>query len=274
MRVRHGVGIEPGGDQPGIVRNVRDQPGAGRVGYGAHAREVDLARIGGAAGEDQAWPGLTGKTVQFVIVDPFVILANAVRCGLEPPPRQADGRSVRQVAAAGEIEPHDPVARIEQREQDSDVGVRARMGLHIGMGRAEQPTGPADGELLDPIDRLAAAIVAAAGIALGIFVGEDRALRGPHLRADDVLRRDQLDMILLPSCFLPDGDGEFAVDRCCHCASPCNHSVSILRAASRKAGPNRWASSRKARGSTPADASSAAWPTSQRSIPAQASTSG
>ena len=44
---------------------------------------------------------------------------------------------------------------------------------------------------------LAAAVIAPARIALGIFVGEHRALRLEHGARDDVLRRDQLDLVLL-----------------------------------------------------------------------------
>jgi hypothetical protein len=51
--------------------------------------------------------------------------------------------------------------------------------------------------VLGDIDELAAAIVALARIALGIFVGHDRALRLEHGAGHDVLRGDQLDLVLL-----------------------------------------------------------------------------
>src|SRR3546814_12215748 len=43
----------------------------------------------------------------------------------------------------------------------------------------------------------AAAIITLAGIAFGIFVGEDRALGLQHRRGDDVLRRDQFKLVPL-----------------------------------------------------------------------------
>ena len=46
-------------------------------------------------------------------------------------------------------------------------------------------------------DGRAALIIAPARIALGIFVGEHRALRLEHRARDDVLGRDQLDLVLL-----------------------------------------------------------------------------
>ena len=48
---------------------------------------------------------------------------------------------------------------------------------------------------LGDVDILAAAIVAPARIALGILVGQHRALRLEHGPADDVLAGDQLDLV-------------------------------------------------------------------------------
>src|SRR6185503_6630691 len=47
------------------------------------------------------------------------------------------------------------------------------------------------------VDLLAAAVVAPAGIALGILVGQHRARRLEHGARDDVRRGDQLDLLLL-----------------------------------------------------------------------------
>src|SRR3546814_766678 len=71
------------------------------------------------------------------------------------------------------------------------------MGLHIGETAVEHLLGAFDGERFDRIRRRAALIVAAAGIAFGIFVGEDRALRLQHRLGNNVFRRDQLDLVLL-----------------------------------------------------------------------------
>src|SRR3546814_10942624 len=62
---------------------------------------------------------------------------------------------------------------------------------------AEQRLGAFDRELLDLVRRCAALIIALARITLGIFVGEDRALRLEHRLRDDVLAGDQLDLMAL-----------------------------------------------------------------------------
>jgi hypothetical protein len=57
--------------------------------------------------------------------------------------------------------------------------------------------GTIDRELLGDVDEFAAAVVALAGVAFGVLVGQNRALRLEHTRTRVVLRGDQLDMFLL-----------------------------------------------------------------------------
>src|SRR3546814_13954644 len=76
------------------------------------------------------------------------------------------------------------------------------MRLDVDETGVEQLFGPVDREGFDLIRRGAALIIAAAGIALGIFVGEDAALRFEYRFRDDILRRDQFDLILLAFEFM------------------------------------------------------------------------
>ena len=55
--VRHRVGVQAGGDEAGEVGHVDHQLGADLVGDLAEAREVELARVGRPAGEDQLRAG-------------------------------------------------------------------------------------------------------------------------------------------------------------------------------------------------------------------------
>jgi hypothetical protein len=86
------------------------------------------------------------------------------------------------------------------------------MRLHIGVGGAEQLLRPIDCQLLGDIDEIAAAVIALARIALGVLVGENRALSFQHARAGVVLRRDQLDMIFLAVAFVRDRLGELGIE--------------------------------------------------------------
>jgi hypothetical protein len=64
--------------------------------------------------------------------------------------------------------------------------------LHVGVLGAEERLDPVAGEVLDVVDDLVAAVVALAGIALGVLVGEHRAGGLHHGRRREVLRGDEL----------------------------------------------------------------------------------
>ena len=104
---------------------------------------------------------------------------------------------MRQVPAVAEVHAENGVARLEEGEIDGDVRLRAGMRLNIGVLRAEELLGPLDGERLDLVDILAAAVIARAGIALGILVGQVTSHGLKHSLTDKVLRGDQLDMVPL-----------------------------------------------------------------------------
>ena len=84
-------------------------------------------------------------------------------------------------------------------------------GCTLAKPRAEQFLGALDRQRLGDIDPFAAAVIARARIALGIFVGHHRALRFQHRAADDVFRRDQLDLVTLATEFAPDRGGDFRI---------------------------------------------------------------
>ena len=67
------------------------------------------------------------------------------------------------MAAGGEVEPHEGVARLHQRHEHFGIGGRAGMRLHVGERTAEQLLDAVDREPLDHVDELAAAVIALAG---------------------------------------------------------------------------------------------------------------
>ena len=102
-----------------------------------------------------------------------------------------------QVTALGQVHTHNGIARLEHREINDLVRLGTGMGLDVGVIRAEQLAGALAGDILHYVYRVAAAVVALAGIALGILVGQ----HGTHRRHDrgrnDVLAGDQLEVLLL-----------------------------------------------------------------------------
>ena len=73
------------------------------------------------------------------------------------------------------------------------------------MVRAEDLLVTLNRQRLDNVHVLAAPVVAATRIALGVLVGHERALRSQDCRAGEVLRRDQQNLFALAEAFLPDG---------------------------------------------------------------------
>jgi hypothetical protein len=79
------------------------------------------------------------------------------------------------------------------------------MRLHVCIVGAEQLPRAADSQALGNIDKLAATVVALAGIAFGVFVGQDRTLSLQDPRTGVVLRGDQLDVFFLAAGFVDQG---------------------------------------------------------------------
>ena len=76
-------------------------------------------------------------------------------------------------------------------------GIGAGMGLDVGVLCTEQLAGALDGDVLHLIHIGTAAVVALAGQALGVLVGEDAAHSGHDGGRDDVLAGDELDIFPL-----------------------------------------------------------------------------
>src|SRR3546814_13570412 len=99
------------------------------------------------------------------------------------------GVAVREMAALGQVHAHDGVARRYQREEDRGIGLRAGMWLDVGVVAVEHLLDAVDRQLLGNVDELAAAVIAFARLAFGIFVGHLRTLTFHHPRASVVFQR-------------------------------------------------------------------------------------
>ena len=190
--------------QTGKVRHVDHEDGADFIGDLAESGEVELAGIGAAAGQDQLGLVLAGQRGNLVHVDMLVVLAHRVGHRLEPLARIVGRVAMGEMAARRQIEPHERVAGLQQRIEHRLVGIGARMRLHVGEAAIKQLAGAFDGELLGDVDIFAAAVIALAGIAFGILVGQDRPLGFQHRLGDDVLGGDQFDLVTLAVQFVLD----------------------------------------------------------------------
>ena len=100
---------------------------------------------------------------------------------------------------------------IEQRQERGHVGVGPGVRLHVRVLGAEQLAEPVAGEHLRLVDHEVAAVVALRRVALGVLVGEHRALGGQHRGRGEVLRRDQLDGGVLALRLAPDDVGDLGI---------------------------------------------------------------
>ncbi len=102
------------------------------------------------------------------------------------------------MSAVGQVEPQHGVARLNGGHVDGQVGLAARVRLHVGVLGAEQLLGPVAGQVFDHVDVLAAAVIAPARITLGVLVRQHAADGLHHGRAGVVLAGDHLQPVLLP----------------------------------------------------------------------------
>ena len=79
------------------------------------------------------------------------------------------------------------------------------------MLRAEELLRALTGEILHLVDILAAAVIALAGVTLGVFVRQDRAHGGDDGGGGDILRSDQLDIPLLAGELLAHQGGDLRI---------------------------------------------------------------
>ena len=147
-----------------------------------------------------------------VVVDQVRLARNAVVDDVVEATREVDLEAVREMAAVVEPEREHGVSGLHEREVDGHVRLRPRVGLDVRVLGAEQALRPVDRELLDTVDDLAAAVVALAGIPLGVLVRRHRADRLEDRRPREVLGGDQLDLPSLPLEFRVEQLGDVGID--------------------------------------------------------------
>ena len=79
------------------------------------------------------------------------------------------------------------------------------------MVAAKDLFGAIAGEVFDDIGVLATAVVAAAGVALSVFIGEDGASRLQHCLRDEIFAGDHLQPLVLAEGFVVKSGGDFRV---------------------------------------------------------------
>ena len=209
--IGHGALVNASGDETGDVGHIDHEESADGISDLTELGEVDLAGIGGSAGKDHLGLALLRDAVDLVVVDHFGLIVEGVGDLMEVLAGDVDRAAVGQVAAVGEVHAHEGVAGLEHSLERGQVGGSAGVGLDVGMLSAEQLAGALTGDLFGLVDAVAAAVVALAGIALGVLVGQARAHSHHDSRGDDVFGGDQLDVALLAVILLLNSGADFGV---------------------------------------------------------------
>ena len=210
------------------MRHVHHQRGADLVGDLAHLGEVDPARVGGVpADQDQRLEFARGRG-EDVVVEQTGGRVGAVAALVEHLAGDVGAKAVGEMSARVERHAQQPLVaqlgaqlfpvglgqvvdvlgagvgqagRLDPGGQDrpvrDEVGVDARMRLHVSVRRAEQLLGVLSGHALNGVDVLAAGVEAVPDGALGVLIRQPGAHRQQHRGRGVVLAGDQFERISL-----------------------------------------------------------------------------
>ena len=209
--VRHGARVRARGHKAGDVRHVHHEVRVHFSGDGGHALEVDDARVRARAAHDELGAHLLGDALHLVVVDGLRLGIHAVAGEIVVAPREVHRRAVREVPALVQAHAQHGVAQLEQCRVRAEVGVRAAVGLHVREACAEKLAGAFACQVFHEVHLLAAAVVALARVAFGVFVREHAAHRLHDRRRREVFRRDEFDAVPLARQFLTQRVGHFGV---------------------------------------------------------------
>jgi hypothetical protein len=173
---------------------------------------LHLARVRGVAGDDDIGFELAGLLGHPLVVDVPRLGVDLVLLDVVHLPGEVHVVAVAQVPPVGQVEREDLVAGLQHREVDAHVGLRAGVGLDVDVLCAPQLRRAVDGELLDGVDVLAAAVVPAPGVALRVLVREHGPLGLQDGRGDVVLGGDHRERVALSLHLGVEGVGHLRVD--------------------------------------------------------------
>jgi len=205
--------VRTAGDEPRQVRDVEHHVRTDLVGDLLERLGLDTSRIARRTRNDHARSMLVREATHFFEVDSLVVDAHLVRAEVVEDSARVDRRAVREVSAVVEAQPQHHVARFQHRLVHRHVCAGAGVRLHVGVLGAEEPLHALDRDRLDLVDDGVAAVVALAGVALAVLVGEEGARRGHHGGRREVLARDELQARRLAHALALDERGHLRVGR-------------------------------------------------------------
>ena len=120
------------------VRHIHHEHGANLVCNRPEASEIDLARIGRAAGYDQLGSVLLCQAFDLIEVDQVIFSTHTILDCVIPFAGQGCLCAMGQMTACIEAQAHDCITRRRKRQHNSTVCLRTGMRLDIGKATVKQ----------------------------------------------------------------------------------------------------------------------------------------
>ena len=174
------------------MRHVRHDRRGHRIGDFSNTREIDPTWIGTRSDDNQLRPMLDRQPRHLIVVETLIFPPNSIGHNMIEPAGEIEWVPVCEMTAMGEIHPHERLAWVEKRHVDGHVGLGPAMRLHVGVLCSEELSGALDGEPLDDVDDLAAAVVTPARVPFSVLVGEYRARGLEDGWTGEILGSDEL----------------------------------------------------------------------------------
>ena len=168
------VGQDPADNQAGDMGNINHKNGSGRLGDFGEGGVVEFTGIGAESSQNQLRLVFFGQVGQLVVINrPGLDVCHPVADKLVLTGYGCDWMAVTQVTAMTQVHCQDLVASFEPGMIGGLVGLGPGMGLDVGVISPEQLLGPVDRQSFNLVGVGLAAIIAPAGVALGVFVSKD-----------------------------------------------------------------------------------------------------
>src|SRR5262249_35813434 len=134
--------------------------------------KLDRARIRAGADDDQFWLVFARQSGEFLVVDDFGILVNAIRNDLVILARKIQRMTVSEMPTVRQIHAENGVAGLQDGEIYRHVGLAAGMGLHVDVLGTEEFFCTIDRKIFHDIHELAATVIPPPRITLRILIRE------------------------------------------------------------------------------------------------------
>ena len=165
--------MKTGRDWAGDVSDVGKHSSAYALCDFADAFEVDDARVGRSAADEQFRFVLFSNALQFVVIDLLRLAGDAVVGNLVTDAGKVHRMTVCEMAAVRKVHTQNLIAILNRGEIDRHVCLGAAVRLNVGVIGAKDLFRAIDCRLFDDVGPLAAAVVTLLRITFRVLVRED-----------------------------------------------------------------------------------------------------